>query len=55
MECFATARPCGNGPSDLLMTSVEVTQPEQNLDRKRPAELGSVGSVGSGLRPALWS
>ena len=39
-------------PSDLLMASVEVTQPEQNLDRKHPAELGSVGS---GLRPALWS
>lgn len=38
MECFATACPCGNGPRDLLMAFVEVTQPEQNLDRKRPAE-----------------
>ena len=38
VEGFATACPCGNGPSDLGMTFVEVTQPGQNLDRKHPAE-----------------
>ena len=38
MEGFATTCPCGNGPSDLVMTFVEVTQPGQNLDRKHPAE-----------------